>query len=173
MKLNNFDVKNNFWEVNSNFLILDTFKELYENDKSKKKDNSSKFMWGLSLLLHPDSILFNISITERRRIISAEYMHNEAFNWKEVDGYVQAYQKLVLSSAERQLMLWTRFMDEKTEFMSSLEYKTSWEEIEKMLLSNGKLYSELQRITEQIEKQAADGAVKGDAEESASERGEI
>jgi hypothetical protein len=173
MKLNNFDLKNNFWDVNGNFLILEEFKELYDTDKSKKKEQSSTFMWCLSLLLHPDSLLFNVSISDRRNIIANEYLHDSKFDWSTVEKYVQLYQKLVLTSAQRQLVLWTRFMDEKSEFMSTLSYKNNWEEIEKMLLSNSKLYSELERISEQLEKEGAEGDVKGGAEESASEQGLI
>lgn len=173
MKLNNFDLRNNFWEVNSNFLILDEFKQLYDEDKSKKKEKSSLLMWSLSLLLHPDSILFNVSISDRRRIISVEYLHDSKFNWADVEKQVQLYQKLVLTSAQRQLVLWTRLMDEKSEYMNTLSYKNNWEEVEKMLLSNSKLYSELERISEQLEKEGAEGLVKGNAEESASEAGDI
>ena len=174
MKLNNFDIRNNFWEVNSNFLILNDFKQLYDEDKSKKKVESSLFMWGLSLLLHPDSLLFNVSISDRRSIIANEYLHDKSFDWSKVEKYIQAYQKLVLTSAQRQLVIWTRLMDEKSEYMNTLSYNSSnWEEVEKMLLSNSKLYTELERISEQLEKEGSEGDVKGGAEESASEQGLI
>jgi len=173
MKLNNFDIHNNFWEVNKNFLALEEFKSLHDSDKSKKKEESSLLMWCLSLLLHPDSILFNVSISDRKKIIAKEYMHNEKFDWKTVDKLIQTYQKLILSSGQRQLVIWTRLMDEKSEYMSTLSYKDNWEEIEKMLLSNSKLYMELARISEQLEKEGIEGEVKGNAEESDSERGDI
>ena len=173
MKLNNFDIKNNFWEVNSNFLLFEVFKDLYDKDKSKKKEQSSTLMWHISLLLHPDSILFNVSVSDRKRIIANEYLHDSKFNFKTIDSLIQTYQKLILSSGQRQLVIWTRFMDEKSEFMSTLSYKDSWEEIEKMLLSNSKLYTELARISEQLEREGSEGEIKGGAEESASESGDI
>lgn len=171
MRLNNFDVKNNFWEVNSNFLILEDFKKLYEEDKSKHKEKSSTFMWALSLLLHPDSILYNISGTDRRTTISREYLHDTEFDWKKVERYEMLYQKMVLSPAQRQLFLWNKFMDEKIEYMSTLNYREHGEIIEELLLTNSKLISEYEKISERLEKEGNQGIAKGGAEESASEKG--
>lgn len=173
MKLNNFDIKNNFWEVNSNFLILGEFKQLYEEDKSKNKEKSSNFMWALSLLLHPDSILYNISSADRRTTISREYLHDSKFDWKKVVKLETAYQRLTLSPAQRQLLLWNRFMDEKTEYMNTLNYQQHGEIIEKLLLTNSKLIDEYEKISERLEKEGNQGVAKGGAEESASEKGMV
>lgn len=174
IKINNFEVKNNFWESNSNFLIVEDFKELYNSDKSKNKKDSSNTMWAISLLLHPDSILFNLDYSYRKTVIQGEYFNKNSFSWESIDDLVAAYKKLVLTSAQRQLVEWSRIMDEKSQFLSKLKYnEENWEMIEKMLKSNKDLYSELERITDMLERSDHEGDVKGGAEESASEKGLI
>jgi hypothetical protein len=50
-----FDVRVNFWDKNYQIAFIKPFNELYENDKSKNKEFSSKQMWGLWLHQDPSS----------------------------------------------------------------------------------------------------------------------
>ena len=44
----------NFWEVNSDYLLISEFKNLYDSDKSKNKTNSSKILWAIYFAYNPE-----------------------------------------------------------------------------------------------------------------------
>ena len=44
----------NFWEVNPQLVYIPPFSELYNKDKSKNKEKSSKNMWRIFFMSDPD-----------------------------------------------------------------------------------------------------------------------
>ena len=44
----------NFWEVNPQLVYIPPFSELYNKDKSKNKEKSSKNMWCIFFMSDPD-----------------------------------------------------------------------------------------------------------------------
>lgn len=174
MILNNFEITANFWSINPQLVIPNDFNKLYESDKSKKKDDSSKLMWAIALIVDTESKFYNLSLKERKDIVARDYLKNTKFDWKTLDKQVTTYEKLILTPAQRQLSEWNRLMDEKNEYMKKLKYTgDTADEIEKRLLSNAKLFDELTRLSEMLQKEGEQGLVKGGVSESLSERGEI
>ncbi|HNQ20722.1 MAG TPA: hypothetical protein PKI46_06645, partial [Bacteroidales bacterium] len=63
--IDNWDIQNNFWKVNPQFLLKETFRKLYDEDKTKDKHNSSLVMWGLAYLCDFESKYRQLSDKEK------------------------------------------------------------------------------------------------------------
>lgn len=174
MILNNFEINANFWRLNPQLIIPEEFNKLYEADKSKGKESSSKLMWAVFLYCDSESKFFNLSLQDRKDIIAKDYLKNPKFKWKTLEPAIKMCEKLILTPAQRQLIDWARLMNEKNEYMKTLKYNgNTADEIEKRLLSNGKLFDELTRLTDLLHKEGSGGNIKGGSVESLSESGEI
>lgn len=168
-----FNIAENFWVHNPELKFPEQFRELYDTDKSKDKKDSSQIMWAIALLEHPKSKFFNLSYKERKILIANDFLRNKDFKWDSIASKITFFQKFILSAGERQLALWSKLMDQKTEYLQTLTYSNDADIIEKLLTSNSKLYSELERISEQLEKEGSEGEIAGGAMESASEKGDL
>lgn len=172
--LNNFDIKANFWKINPQLTLGEPLQKLYNDDKSKDKTASSQIMWAIALVYDTESKYFNIPIGERKKIVAKDYLKNESFNFDDYKDHIELYEKITLTPARRHLIIWNSKLDEKTAFLEGLKYNESTAElIEKLLISNTKLYAELERISEELVKEGNSGIVKGGAIESANESGDI
>jgi hypothetical protein len=171
--LNNFEVGANFWIMNPQLRIPEAFAVLHDKDQSKDCRKSSKIMWAIALLIDPDSKFSNAPYKDRLKLISNDYLKKEDFDWDKYKEAITYYENMLLTPAKRQVVIWNRKMDEKTVYLDTLTYEEDSEVIEKLLISNAKLYVELERINKQLEKEESDGVAHGGREESASERGLI
>tara|TARA_Y100001963_G_C6704690_1_gene411321 strand:- start:186 stop:710 length:525 start_codon:yes stop_codon:yes gene_type:complete len=171
--LNSFETDSNFWSINPQLEIPKIFADIYKKDKSKNKEKSSKIMWAIALLIDPDSKFANAPYEDRKNLILTDYIRDIKFKWEDYQDAIEYYENLLLTPAQRQINIWSRKMDEKTKYLDSLSYEEDAETIEKLLTSNAKLYTELERITKQLEKEESEGVAKGGREESAGEKGLI
>jgi hypothetical protein len=130
-------------------------------------------MWAIALLVDPDSKFANISLPNRKKMISEDYLKNEEFKWEEVQEACQYYENMLISPTKRQLSVWKKKMDEKSVYLDSLTYEEDAKTIEELLKTNVKLFEDYDRLIKMVEKEKDDGATKGGAVESASETGLI
>lgn len=155
MIVNNFDTKSDFFKSNPQ-LNIETFKKV-----------SSNIMWGIALLYDTKSKFFNLPIDDRLSIIKKEFLKDKDFNIEKYKDQIELYVKLTTTPAKRQLIQWNRILDEKSKYLETIRYSSeTYNDIEKMLSSNTKLYEELSRITSAIEMEEAGSAVKGGAKKS-------
>lgn len=174
MLTSNFEIEGNFWKLNPQLCVPEAFKKLYTKDTSKHKDESSRIMWAIAQVYDFNSKLQNLTLEERKELVAKDYLNNVKFKWENYKEQIEVYEKLSLTPAKRQLMLWNRFMDEKTAYMSTLKFNAaSSEHITELLLSNGKLFTELDRLTAMLAEEGEGGKVKGGSMESLSEEGKI
>lgn len=171
----NFDIHSNFWNTNPMLKIPEVFNIVYTSDKSEDREDSSKLMWAVAIYCDnsPENKFRDLSEPERKDLIAKDFLRNPKFKWKSVEHLIKEYERICLTPAKRQLKLWDTFMDEKTEYLKGLKFKDNSEEIEKLLLSNIKLFEGLDKIKQSIDKEGDSGSVRGGATESASERGDI
>jgi|TARA_A100001011_G_C14314163_1_gene847102 hypothetical protein len=173
MILNGFDINANFWILNPQLKIPEPFAKIYKEDRTKNKLKSSKIMWGIALLVDPDSKFSNISYNTRKEMISKDYLKDEKFHWHLYKDAIIFYERSLISPAKRQLMVWNKKMDEKTIYLDTLTYEENADTIEGLLKTNVKLFEDLERLLRLVDKEKNEGATKGGAEESASEKGLI
>jgi hypothetical protein len=171
--IESWDIDSNFWEANIQFKAIAAFKKLFDADKSKHKVDSSRLMWGLSYLLDFDSKFRQLSDSEKKGLIESDILKIKGFNWSTVQEQIDAW-KLFQTAAQKQMLEWERFMNEKTTYLKTLKYSAETaDEIEKRLLSNSKLYDEYDKIMERLSQEGEAGKVMGGGVESASEKGDI
>jgi hypothetical protein len=171
--IDSWETNDNFWVSNVQFKVAQPFKSLYDSDKSKNKEASSKIMWGLAFMCDFGSKYRQLSVNERKELIARDIFKNPNFNWDDYKDYIRGWE-IFKTSAERQMMQWERFINEKTEFLETLKYdKENSGLIEKLLLSNSDLYEEYEDIMARLSQEEDGGTMKGGSMESASERGDI
>ena len=126
------------------------------------KKTPSKIMWGIAFINDPKSKFFNLPKKDKENLIKKEYIKDETIDFNKYQKVTDMYIKLCTTSAQRHLIEWNNKMDEKSEYVRTLEYGSeTWKQIDDMLSSNTKLYAELERITTSLAIEEAEGAVKG------------
>lgn len=173
MILESFDTDVNFWKLHPQLKVPLPFASIYKKDKSKAKGKSSQIMWAIALLVDPDSKFSNISYSTRRDMISGDFLKNKDFDWSEYKEAIIFYERSLVTPAKRQLMVWNKKMDEKTLYLDVLTYEENADTIEGLLKTNVKLFEDYERLLKLVDKETNEGATKGGAEESASEKGLI
>ncbi len=167
-----WDIENNFWACNPHFKVPEAFQKLYTKDKSKNKTSSSQIMWALALYIDFGSKFKDLEENERKQLIIKDFIKDE-FSFDDYKEQLKTWE-LFKSPAQKQLSEWSRLMNEKTEYMKSLKYsRDNAEHIEELLLSNSKLYDAYEKLLAKLSQEQETGVVKGDGEESLSEKGFI
>lgn len=173
--IESWDIQGNFWKLNPQFLAKENFRKLHDEDKSKGKQDSSLLMWGLAFLCDFDSKYRQLSDKEKKELIAHDLFRNDTFNWDDpgINQLAKSWDTFK-TAAQKQMMQWERFLNEKTEFMQTLKYDSDTAElIEKLLLSNSKLYKEYEDIMTRLSQETDGGMMMGGSMESLSEKGEI
>lgn len=167
-----WDVHGNFWELHPQVALDSVFKSLYMSDKSKGKKRSSQIMWAVALYADFGSLYRKLDEKSRKDLICKEYLEDEDYDWSSLELYIEQW-KQFLTPAQKQMLLWERFMLEKNAYLESLNYAENADEIEKRLLSNKNLFEEYNRLIKTLAAEDAGGKVKGDAQESLMDQGTL
>jgi hypothetical protein len=174
-EINNWDITNNFWQVNPHFKAIELYNLIYLNDKTKDKINSSTLMWGIAFFSSFSSKFNNLEENERKNLISKDILKDIKFDWKneEIVKLINGWD--VFKTPSMKLMTeWKRLINEKTIFLRTLTYDAAnADTIEKLLSSNSKLYKEYDDIMTRLSQESSGGTMKSGSMESLSEKGEI
>lgn len=164
-----WDVDQNFWKCNPHFKIPKAFNKLYTEDNSKDKKVSSQIMWALALYTDFGSYFKDLTPEERDKLIKDDYKV-DITKYKDL---VKAWE-VFKSPIQKQMEQWSKFIIEKNTMMDTIKMDLdNWEDIEKMLLSNEKLYKSYEILQSRLAEESNSGVVKGDQSESLSEKGMI
>ena len=167
---------NNFWELNSDLIILDEFGKIYYKDKSKNKQDSSKIMWAIFYAFNPESKFFHYP--NKQEVISQSFIKDDGFKWEDYREVIESYKNLVLSDAERALINWNEIMIMRDNSIKEL-YKKAIEEsdtdelvkIDKMLANTPKMFEDYKKIKKDFEEEKV--TKKGKTIASLSDSGEL
>lgn len=167
---------NNFWELNSDLIILDEFNKIYYKDKSKNKQDSSKVLWAIFYAFNPESQFFHYP--NKQEVISQSFIKDPEFKWEDYKDLIEAYKNLVLSDAERALLNWNEIMTMRDNSIKEL-YKKALEDsdtdelvkIDKMLANTPKMFEDYKKIKKDFEEEKV--TKKGKTIASLSDSGEL
>lgn len=148
-----FDYEMDFWSMAGEFKLV--FGDLC----AEFGKDSSKIMWTIALVYDPESKLFNETLDKRKEIVANIY-NTDWYN-PIIAQAVKKYVDLTYTAADRLYDTWKTKMEEKDEFLKTLSYEDSHDIIEKLLLSNEKLYDSLERIEKKLMESKATGHIKG------------
>jgi hypothetical protein len=170
--LQNFDINRNFWIQYPAYKIPRIYKGIYDKDKSKAKQDTSRIMWSIVLLYDTSS---NNSISkypesEKKIIIEADYFEGK-LNWDKYKYVMKFFKDSQLSPDERELIELNNKLDERWKFLKDTKYSIdNAKDLDTIMANTEKLYTLRDKLTEAIRKEKEKGGTtKGGLEESISE----
>lgn len=178
----------NFWDQHPDFLATQPFLNLWKEDKSKGKTNSSTSMWFVVFCFDMDSKYYNLEFEERCSILGEDYCGDANYyqhHKDTVDKLQLAYCKLVDSKAKRSLRNWFDKLEERDLFISKTPFsmdfygedgrprKGTADQLDKMMANTKKLWDDYQRIMEDVGKEDSHSEGRGGAMPSASDEGDL
>lgn len=171
--INTFDTDKNFWIEHPDMKVISPFKQIFEDDKSKKKEDSSKMMWFIVLCYDRDSKFYKLSaegLDGKHSIVGEDFMGDIKYysKWKLVlEPVIEEYIRLQYSPMERHLKTWEDLLDKRTSFLKSQEYDFETDEkLDKMAERTLKVHNTIKQIKEDLGKEAQEGTVKGGGQKS-------
>jgi tRNA splicing endonuclease len=164
--INTFDTDKNFWIEHPDMKVISPFKQIFEDDKSKKKEDSSKMMWFIVLCYDRDSKLFKQSISEKHRIIGEDFMGDAKYyqKWKIVlDAAIQVYTDLQYTPMQKLMASWDKKLHERAKWLDGLSFEDDDERVDKAMERTKKVYDGYKQIMDDMHKEDNSGMAKGGA----------
>ena len=165
--ISTFDIDKNFWSEHSDMKVISPFKQLYEDDVSKKKAESSKIMWFIVLCYDRDSKLFKLPIKDKHMIAGEDYCNDAEFyskNQAVIDSSINMYTELQYSPMQRQMFTLEKLLAKRGKYLEEVEYDLdNGEKVDKMVTGTYKVWQDYKKIIEEMEKEMQSGMAKGGA----------
>lgn len=171
--LSNFDTTMSFWDANPTVNTIPEFAKLKKKEGVKK---SSTIMWAISFLLdqNEDNIWKNVHGDECKELIKDEYLNDPKFKFEDYDEQIKAYERHLMSPAERSLLNFKNKLEERDAFIKDAPYTMETaKDLDAIQANTMKIFEIYKKIKEDLEKELSEGRVLGNKQESASERGLI
>lgn len=186
---NNWDITNNYWDLNPMVKAIRMFRDFEKQDKSKKKEKSSRIMWAIAMLVDIDerNPYRNVLATKRTTMIAEDFLEDPKFEWEDeyIKALVATYVDLVLSGSEKELYRLEKKLSERGDFIDRTPYsmdtvdgsgrpiKGTASQLDRMMVDSSKIFKQIEDIKELIEVEKAKSQLVGGATESASDKGLI
>jgi hypothetical protein len=177
MRLEHFDPSANFWKLNPSFTGV--WPDLYKNDKSRGKQNSSRILWGVMMLHVPDerNQYYGMPWSDRLHEVVHHYWGEEYYNKikSQVESLGEDVQRLMLTD-NRKLYDTIRYkMDELSQFLRDQSFTIqNAESLTKIMKEQHNVFKMLDNIKKIVDaEEAQKGTVRGDVELSGLESGDI
>lgn len=183
----------NFWELNPLMKTIGEFKDLFNNDKSKNKVDSSKVMWAIALLIDPNenNVWRNVTEDEKKLLIKEDFLEDKKFFWEDpfIVKLIEKYIHHCLTHSEKELLIYEEKLIQRAKFIKETDFTLDYyaendkgtislkrgtaDQLDKMLLNTKKIFDQVKETKAMIKLEADQGNLKGGAQESASEKGEL
>lgn len=140
----------NFWDVFPEVKVLEVFEDFYKYDKSPKKVKSSATMWGIHIMCHPASMIYNLE--NKLELTHKKFSPIGDYNIEQDPlGLIEEYTNLVLPEAYRLLTKWYQKMRERSEMLDELSYDlNNLEKLDKAMASTKSLWDAFGEIRDQV-----------------------
>ena len=171
--LKNFDPSMSFWEANP---VVNTVPEFEELKERLGKRKSSHVMWAIAFLLDKgeDNVWRNVSAQDCETLIKEDFLKDNSFTFSDYKRQTEAYKRHMMTPAQRSLLDWENKLRERSEFINDTAYDldtiAKLDAAQKNTIEIFKVY---EKIKEELEKENAEGQLRGGAQESATEKGLI
>jgi len=162
-----FDIQNNNVFITPEALTIQVFKEIYDKDKSKNKDEASSIIAFIYHTCDPNSPYSDTPLEERDDRVIEEVCTKKFKITPEIDEARDIYKSLIitpleelLESTKSSIMDISNFLKEKSEDPDTLKIKLD------MMSKFSKFIAEFQALEKVVkkEREAAKGRVKGGQE---------
>ena len=172
--LNNFNFDVNFWDSNPQMRVPEIFSKFYKADKSKGKQDSSRIMWAIAMLVDTteDNKFRNYNDEDREDLIKSDYLNDKQFDFTAYKEIIDTYINLNMSKLEQELRMQELKLEERAKFINTTKYDLeNGEKLDKFLLNTGKLYDQIKDLKDKIKSERDSGNIRGGRVESATEKG--
>jgi hypothetical protein len=172
--LNNFEVSSNFWDTNPQLVI--PFKDYRKKDKTKSHHESSKIMWAIALVYHPESKFKNLSLSERKTLVEEDYLNRKVkLDWDALEPQIKMFQDLCLTKTQRLLISWEKKLDERQALIDSLTYTLeNYDDVDKLVTNTEKVWKVYRTVEAEVQKEQEQSAnVEGGAMLSLADQGDL
>lgn len=185
------DQATNFWEVNPQFKIYYPFHLLYDKDKSKDKDFSSRQMWTVFFMCDPDehdNIFYRMAFEERKKMLSETFVKDLDWNNPDFVKCLEAYPLECMTAVQRayaeeknqlrkraKLIADTELTLDTTEFLGdkTIVIKGTATQINMLQKDSLSIYQKYQKIEEEFIKDKQSARAKGGSKLTKSEKGDL
>ena len=176
--LSSYTDLDNFWIQNPQLALSPEFRLIYNEDKSRHKQQSSRLMYGLFFLVDPseDNKFYNLTESDKKYLIAQEIFNAKEFNWEEesIKSLIKIVEDYTLTPAKRSLRNWKKKLEERDEMLASYPYTLdNAAELDKILAQTDKLYSQYERVAKALAVENQENKVRGGRQLSLSDKGEI
>lgn len=159
------DYTQNFWEANPQFKLVAPFKFLYEEDKSKKKSDSSTMMWFTVYCYYPLSIFHKLDEDEKHSLIGEDYCGSISYYTEHkstLDMLIQNFSNMCLSPMQRQLLELEMLLNKRAAFIRQQDYTfENAKDLDAMVKATAEIYKNFKTIVDDLAKEDVAGVAKG------------
>ena len=151
--LTNFQLDANFWQTYPQMILPKAFNDLYKKDKSKGKEESSKIMWAVAMLVDTSegNKFAHLSEDDRKELIKSDYLVNDKFSFDAYKDVIDSYIHLHMSKLEAELRRQELKLEERAKFINETEYDLeTGEKLDKFMLNTSKLYDQIDVLKDKI-----------------------
>lgn len=181
------DSESNFWEVNPQLMKAGVFKKLFNKDRTKGKDHSSRLMWSIAFIWDRKSKYYNLPEDDKIELVFEDIYGDKNYyekNTNEVEELRAFMVKLSETSAQRSLREVEAKLDERASFLRNTKYDLGIETekgyicgtvdiLEKMSANTKKIYDNYEDCLKSVNQEMDAASMKGGASGSLSDTGEI
>ena len=183
-----WNTNENYWILHPQMQTIKQFGNLFDGDKSKGKEKSSRLMWAIALYSdpHDQNPWKNINYLDRQTLIGTDYLKDPKFNWEDpiIKELLKCYEEHCLTIAEKELARLEEKLTQRGDFIKESKYtldeyeetergvklkKGTAEQLDKMMVNTTKIYEQLEIIKTMLSKES-NGANKGGSKQSAGEK---
>lgn len=158
------DFEADFFKVNPQFKLISPLNEL-----------PSKQMWVVFFFadVSDKNIFRNTPDDVKKQELEDNYI-KDVIDWEALDPYIQRYKQLCMSPAERAFATWSKKLEERSNFIDSIEYdQDTWESLDSIMKNSKVIFDHYEKVAEKFGEQKAKSTLRGGKQESASEKGII
>lgn len=160
----------NYWRLHPQNIIV--FKDIYDKDKTKDRNESSLLMLAVYYLYDYDSIFFNKPVGDKKKSIMYSLNISNDLIEKAI-LLKERYYSIFETPVRKMLRVWKEKLDEKIKFIEETEYSEStWEMLDKMQSNFVQAYKQYDQILKEINKEKEQSG-QSDSELSLSDKGEL
>ena len=184
-----FNPDDDFWELNPQLKYYFPFSELYEQDKSKGKTESSKQMWCIVFLEEPDeSVNTYARMRSEQRAIMLKETYYPDLDLDVLSKYRKAWIEECQSSIQRAIKNEIESMYQRSEMLRTTDYTLTTHEVingkvikitgtalelDKLRAATPKLMENYEMLEKQFLNKKHNVLVEGKRNLSKSEKGEV
>lgn len=146
-----FKPDQNFWELNPHLRFVKPFSELYSNDTSKNKVDSSKTMWCIFYLSEPDENINLYYRLEYNDILDVCHNFNPKFDEANelIKECINAYPEVCLTVIERTLKITKDLFKKRNTFLKEAPYDfETMTQIDNAIAKTPKMEEEFDKIVQ-------------------------